>query len=292
MRSHRAADVPFLRQPLTDPPAPAPGPGSVPAPWPLAFAHRGFAPRGEENTMAAFRAAVGLGFRYLELDVRASRDGRLMVFHDETLDRVTDGSGRLGDHAFGELRRLRVAGREPIPAFEELLAEWPDVRLNVDVKDARSAALLARAVALHGAQDRVLVASFADSRRRRLLRELGVPIATSGGAPTIALATFLGPLGLMPVLRPLLRGVAALQVPVRHGSVTVVTPGFVRRAHAAGLHVHVWVVDRPDEMHRLLDLGVDGLMSDRADVLAAVMAERGCWPQRPLDRGADRSGAP
>ena len=113
--------------------------------------------------MAAFRAAVGLGFRYLELDVRASRDGRLMVFHDETLDRVTDGSGRLGDHSFGELRRLRVAGREPIPAFEELLAEWPDVPRGVPWKEGMCAAL-GTEVAAFWPRLRNKVRSYADLR--------------------------------------------------------------------------------------------------------------------------------
>jgi glycerophosphoryl diester phosphodiesterase len=97
---------------------------------------------------------------------------------------------------------------------------------------------------------------------------------------TVALATLLGPVGLTGGIGPLLRATDALQVPERKGPVPVVTAGFLRRAHRRGLHVHVWVVNDPDRMRRLLDWGVDGLMPDRADLLAEVMAERGHWPQR------------
>ncbi|GER22912.1 glycerophosphoryl diester phosphodiesterase [Zafaria cholistanensis] len=253
----------------------------TPAGRPLAFAHRGFAPDGDENTMAAFRAAVGLGYRYLETDVRTTRDGVLVVFHDERLDRATDGIGRVADHTYAELRRLRVAGRGRIPTFAELLGEWPDIRLNVDVKDQAGAALLARHIEAADAYDRVLVSSFSARRLASARRALARPAALGASVPTVALAALLGPVGLLGGIGPLLRAVDALQVPVRKGPIPVATAGFVRRAHRRGLHVHVWVVNDPDRMRRLLDLGVDGVMTDRADLLAEAMAERGHWPQRP-----------
>ena len=262
--------------------------GDAPRGWPLAFAHRGYAPNGEENTMAAFRAAVELGFGYLELDVRTTRDGVPMVFHDEELDRTTDGTGRVADRTLAELRGVRVAGREPIPTFEELLGEWPDIRLNVDVKDRAGVVPVARIIEDHGAHARVMLASFSDARRRQLTAALGEPVAASGGLATVSLVTLLGPVGLSRLLRRRLRSIAALQVPERHGPLRVVTPAFVRRAHAAGLHVHVWVVDDPGDMRRLLDMGVDGLMADRADLLAEVMAERGQWPQYGAGTGPSR----
>ena len=254
--------------------------GGTPARRPLAFAHRGFAPDGDENTMAAFRAAVGLGYRYLETDVRTTRDGVLVVFHDERLERVTDGTGRIADRTYAELRRLRVAGRGSIPTFAELLDEWPDIRLNVDVKDAAGAVLLARHIDAAGAHGRVLVSSFSARRLAAARRALARPTALGASVSTVALATLLGPVGLTGGIGPLLRATDALQVPERKGPVPVVTAGFLRRAHRRGLHVHVWVVNDPDRMRRLLDWGVDGLMTDRADLLAEVMAERGHWPQR------------
>ncbi|WP_372699620.1 glycerophosphodiester phosphodiesterase [Arthrobacter sp. JSM 101049] len=247
--------------------------------WPLGFSHRGDAPNGGENTLEAFRSAVERGFGYLELDVRTTRDGVVMVFHDETLERVSTGTGRLEDHTYDDIRRLDVDGRA-IPRFEDVLAAWPDVRLNVDLKDEQSVVPFAALLNQYRAHDRVLVASFSDVRRRRVLGLLDAPAASSPGRVTIAAAVLLGKVGLMGLLRPWLASVAALQVPERHGRLRVVTPRFIAQAHRAGLQVHVWVVNDRADMDRLLDLGVDGLLTDRADVLAAVLAARGCWPQR------------
>nr|WP_309081750.1 glycerophosphodiester phosphodiesterase family protein [Zhihengliuella sp.] len=236
--------------------------------------------------MAAFRAAVELDFTHLETDVRTTADGHLVVFHDETLDRLTGATGRIGDRTLAELAAVRVAG-EPIPTFEELVTAWPHVELNVDLKDEPAVQALADAVIRHGAHGRVVAASFSDRRRRALQRELerrGSPrVRATAGMALVAAFTLLGKLsrgGFQPwrLLRPFLRRVFALQVPIRQGPLTVVEPGFLARAHEAGLEVHVWVVDDAPTMHRLLDLGVDGIMTDRADVLVGVYRERGVWP--------------
>jgi glycerophosphoryl diester phosphodiesterase len=263
--------------------------------WPLAFAHRG-ADTARENTLAAFRAAVERGYGYLELDVRTTSDGVLMVFHDEVLDRVTTGTGRISDHTWEELTRVRVidpalAGiavgpdggtyeGEHLLRFEDLLTEWDDVRLNVDLKDDAAAEAIARIVARHDAWDRVLVASFHDSRRRRFTRAAGRRVAMSGGALAIGALVLAAPLGLTRFVGRRLAHIHCVQVPVRQGPVTVVTPRFVSRCQGAGLQVHVWVVDDPAEMERLLALGVDGLMTDDVEALASVMEARGFWPQR------------
>lgn len=243
---------------------------------PLAFSHRGFAPLGEENTLKAFRAAYELGFRYLETDVHTSSDGELIVFHDETLHRLTGATGSIADRTSVEIRALRVAG-EPIPTFEELLLEFPQAHFNVDVKDEPGAQRLASLIERHGAHDRVLVASFRGRRRDRVQRLVSRPVATSPGILGGAAAALLGKLVRLPQAG--LGSFAALQVPESRGHFPVVTNAFVRHAHEAGIQVHVWVVNDATSMHRLLDLGVDGLMSDRADILAAVMSERGHWPQ-------------
>lgn len=254
--------------------------GGSPA-TPVAIAHRGFSPEGAENSMAAFRAAVGLGYRYLETDVHTTADGVLLLFHDETLDRVTDGAGRVSELSAETVARARIAGTEPIPELAELVTEFPDARLNLDVKDWNSVETLAAAIERHGLHDRVLVASFSDRRRRAVLRLLSRPAASSAGMASNALFVLLGPLLPAPVMRRVtaraLRGVHALQVPVRFGAVPVVTAGFVRRAHLHGLHVHVWTINEEAEMHRLLDLGVDGIVTDRADLLKAVLQDRGQW---------------
>ncbi|WP_409017200.1 MULTISPECIES: glycerophosphodiester phosphodiesterase [unclassified Arthrobacter] len=254
--------------------------GDGPEP-PVAIAHRGFSREGLENSMAAFRAAVELGFRHLETDVHTTADGVLLLFHDDTLDRVTDGRGRISDLPAETVARARIGGVEPIPLFEELATAFPDVRLNLDVKDWNSVDTLAAAIERFGLHDRVLIASFSDRRRRAVLRQLSRPAAGSAGMISNALFVLLGPLLPAALLRltagRALRGVHALQVPLRYGPVAVVTSGFVGRAHRHGLQVHVWTVNDPAQMHRLLDLGVDGIVTDRADLLKDVLQDRGSW---------------
>lgn len=250
---------------------------------PLAFAHRGADPR-RENTMGAFRRAVELGYRYLEVDVRTCADGTLVVFHDEELDRTTTGSGPVSEKTWEELAGLRVGAEdelaEPMVRFEELLSAFEDVHLNVDLKDAAAVGEFVRLIEKHRAHDRVLAASFNDARRHHVKRRLTRPIATSGGWTVTALLVLLGPLGLLGRLTGRLTEIDCVQVPISQGRLRVVTPRFVQRCHRAGLQVHVWVVDDPRQMHELLDMGVDGLMTDDAEALAEVMRERSVWPQR------------
>ncbi|PRZ17698.1 glycerophosphodiester phosphodiesterase family protein [Nesterenkonia sandarakina] len=272
-RRHAYRDAPYLLNSL---------PGALHH-RPLAFAHRGADPR-RENTMGAFRHAVDLGYRYLEIDVRTAADGTLVVFHDEELDRATSGSGLLSEKTWEQLAELRVGTgdgfTEPLVRFEELLSTWGDVHLNVDLKDAAAVTEFARLVEKHQAHDRVLAASFNDARRRSVRRRLTRPVAASGGWAATALIVLLGPLGLMGRLGGRVADIDCVQVPVSQGRIRVVTPRFVQRCHRAGLQVHVWVVDDPAEMHELLDMGVDGLMTDDAEALAEVMRERSVWPQR------------
>lgn len=233
--------------------------------------------------MAAFRSGVELGFRYLETDVHTTADGVLLLFHDETLDRVTDGRGRVAELPAADVAKARINGREPIPTFDELVTQLPHARLNLDVKDWNSVQSTAAAIERHQAHQRVLVTSFSDRRRRAVLRLLSRPVASSAGVASSALFTLLGPVLPRPLFRRLmrrvLRDVHALQVPVRYGRVPVVSAGFIRRAHALDLAVHVWTINDADEMHRLLQLGVDGIVTDRADLLRGVLMERGEWPE-------------
>lgn len=234
---------------------------------PIAFAHRGGALDGPENTIRAFRAAVGLGYRYLETDVQVTADGTLMAFHDDDLTRTCDIAARISELPHAVVAEARVAGSDPIPTLDEVLETFPDVRFNIDCKSDAAVAPLAHAVARHGALDRVCLASFSDRRVARLRRQLGAGLCTSAGMGELA--------GLWSV--GWLRGADAAQVPVRRGWLTVVTPRFVDRCHRRGVAVHVWTIDDAGEMERLLDLGVDGIMTDRPEVLRAVLVARGGW---------------
>jgi glycerophosphoryl diester phosphodiesterase len=218
--------------------------------------------------MEAFEQAVGLGYTYLETDVHATRDGVLMAFHDDDLQRTCGRPGRIGTLGHAEVAAARVNGVASIPRFDELLSTWPLARFNIDCKSDQAVdalvAALRRARALH----RVCVSSFAEPRLRRLVSQLGEGTCWSlskRGATQLAAGT----------LRT--TGAGAAQIPARHGRIPVATPRLIARAHRLGMHVHVWTVDDPAEMHRLLDMGVDGLMTDRPIVLKDVLTSRNAW---------------
>lgn len=244
-------------------------------PGPLALAHRGFSLQGLENTMAAFGAAVELGYRYLETDARATSDGIAIAFHDRDLARLTDRVGRVADLPWREIRLARVGHVESVLTIEDVLGAWPDMRVNIDVKDPRAVAPLARAIERTRAHHRVCVASFSDRRRREVVRRLSAPVATSGGRGAIAAFRFAG--AAQRVVLRALRDIDCLQVPERVGRITLVTAATVAAAHAMGRQLHAWTVNDDPSMHRLFDLGVDGIVTDRADVLREVLTARGAW---------------
>jgi glycerophosphoryl diester phosphodiesterase len=201
--------------------------------------------------------------------VHATSDGVLVAFHDDALDRVTDMTGEVAHLPWTTVRQARIGGKEPIPRLEDLLGAWPDVRINIDVKVDEAVGPLANAIERAQAHHRVCVASFSDARRRKVAQRLSAPVALSGGQQSVAAFRFGGRLA-----RPLLRELHCLQLPERFGRLPLVTSSTIRNAHALGKQIHVWTVNAADDMRRLLDLGVDGIVSDRADVLRDVLAER------------------
>jgi len=259
------------------------------APTPIAFAHRGGAADGVENTAEAFARAIGLGYRYVETDVHATADGVAVVFHDATLDRVTGRPGTVAAMTWADLSTVRVDGAAAVPRLDDVLDAWPQVRFNIDVKADHGVRPTVEAVRRTGAADRVLLASFNDARLVRLRVLAGPQVATSlgrRGAARLKMASLMvGPRLRLPP------SVVAAQVPVRTGRLRVVDRRFVAYAHRLGLQVHVWTIDEPAEMNELLDLGVDGIMTDRVDVLRDVYLNRGHWPPDPDGGvGADSAG--
>ncbi|EON23993.1 glycerophosphoryl diester phosphodiesterase [Nocardioides sp. CF8] len=248
----------------------------------LAFAHRGGAYHPEieglENTMAAFTHAVALGYTYLETDVHVTGDGVLLAFHDDVLDRVTDRTGSIAETSYADVQAALIGGRERVPTLTELFEAFPDARFNIDIKSAGAVSALAEFIAANEAWDRVLVGSFSRTRLGAFRRLTRGRVATSAHplevaayvlSPTAALARLLTP------GRP-----DALQIPHRRGRLVVASRRVIRRAHANGVQVHVWTVDERDEMIELLERGVDGLITDRTDILIDVLRSRGQWEDK------------
>jgi glycerophosphoryl diester phosphodiesterase len=279
-------------------------------PRPLAFAHRGGAAHAPENSWRAFEHAVGLGYGYLETDVQATADGVLIAFHDRTLDRVTGQPGRVCRLTLKEIAGARIGGTEPIPVLEDVLGAWPDVRFNIDVKDAPAIAPLARVLRRTSAWDRVCVVSFSASRLRATRRALDRPVCMAASPLGTAMVRFGGPpaprgsrgphrgrlkrepavpaatAARRPVTvdgrppRPLAERLAGADVRCVQVPVPVATQSFIGRAHQLGLQVHVWTVNDRPTMEGLLNLGVDGIMTDETVTLREVLISRGQWHPR------------
>lgn len=238
----------------------------------LAFAHRGGALEAPENTMKAFQYAVDLGYRYLETDAYATRDGVLLAFHDDRLDRVTDRKGLVVETDYAEASRALIAGSEPIPKLEDLLAAWPSVRVNIDAKHDEAVEPLIALLRRMDVLDRVCIGSFSDRRLTRMRAAFGKAVCTSMG-PAEAARFWLAKRRVpMPAFQA-----QCAQLPIKKGPATLVDAKAVAAARRLGLQLHVWTIDEEAEMKRLVDLGVDGIMTDRPSLLRSVLKERNRW---------------
>jgi glycerophosphoryl diester phosphodiesterase len=240
---------------------------------PIPIVHRGGAGEALENSASAFQRAVDLGYEYFETDVQATSDGVLLAFHDGTLDRVTDRTGRICELPYSEVSQAKIGGAEPIPLLADLLADFPAVRFNVDSKHPATLRPLVSVLTKAAALDRVCLASFSDRRLAWLRGQLGGRVCTALGPREVAALRLAG--SHAPKLPPT---ALCAQVPPSAGLIPLVERHFVDNAHRAGLAVHVWTIDEAAQMRRLLDLGVDGIMTDRPEVLRDVLTARRQWP--------------
>jgi glycerophosphoryl diester phosphodiesterase len=244
-------------------------------PGPIPFAHRGGTSSAPENTMPAFEHAVSLGYRYLETDVHLTADGVLVAFHDTDLQRTCGVDVTIAGSTWSELSGLRVDGREPIPLMTDLLDQFTEARFNIDCKSDAAAPALVQLVRERELLSRICIGSFSHARLTKLRSLLGPDLLTCMSPKEIARLRITGRIA------GTTQRVA--QVPVHAGSsavgrrITVVNERFVSAAHRHGSAVHVWTIDDPTEMHRLLDLGVDGIMTDHPEVLRGVLEERNEW---------------
>lgn len=232
----------------------------------IAMAHRGFHDHATtENTMEAFQRAVDLGYLYIESDIHVTSDGVPVLIHDPDLARVGGGQEEVSDLTWSQLSTRRLAHNEKVPRLEELLSTWPDIHLNLDAKVPEAVGAAARVITAAGAQERVCIGSF--SHRSVLAARGHLPRAAHSASPLEVLRWRLG------------QAIAAhaLMIPRQSGPIRLVTGRSVDRAHRRGVGVHVWTVNDADEMAQLIQLGVDGLMTDRADLLKDVLLAHRLW---------------
>ncbi|MDH3199356.1 MAG: glycerophosphodiester phosphodiesterase [Myxococcales bacterium] len=253
---------------------------------PFPFAHRGGAKRWPENTLLAFRSSADLGIRHIETDLRETADGHFVCFHDDTVERITNGRGFVRDYTLAELQKLDAAhhfergGQYPyrkegvrIPTLEEALSLDAGLHYNLDLKakDPTGALRLWEFISHHRIHDRVLVASEHDEVGDAFRKVSKGLVATSAG--------FRGAMGFwMRVLSRTARwgsfAFDALQIPPTYRNLRLTTARFVEAAHHHGIQVHVWTIDDPAQMRELLDAGVDAIITDLPDVLLEVLAKR------------------
>ena len=250
----------------------APHPFFLP-PRPRVFAHRGLATEAPENTPLAFAAAIAAGAEYIETDVHASADGVAMIAHDPDLQRTAGRDVRVSQLTKVELGRLDLGERQHMPTLAEVLDGFPETRFNIDIKSADAVEPTVRTILDLGAVDRVLVSSF-DERRRRAAVDRLPGVATSASSTRFVEALAAAKLGLRSGVVRALRGMQAVQIPERALRISTITPRTIAAFHAASVEVHVWTINDPVRMAELLDLGVDGIVTDRADLALQVVAAR------------------
>lgn len=239
---------------------------------PIAFVHRGGPVGAPENTMAAFTRAFALGFRYFETDVHATVDGALVAFHDRTLRRLTGEHAAIAELTWDEVCEVRLDD-EPLALLSDVLDAFPAARLNIDPKHDEAVRPLIEVLRARSALDRVCLASFSDRRLAFLRVALGPGVCTAAGPREVVRVRAAASRGRTVSLQA-----DVLQVPPGAGGFDLVDRRFVDTAHASGLPVHVWTVNDRGSMERLLELGVDGLMSDDPELLRDVLVDRGEWP--------------
>jgi glycerophosphoryl diester phosphodiesterase len=239
-------------------------------PLPRIIAHRGLAIEAPENTLLAFLRALSAGATHLETDVHASADGVAVISHDPDLSRVAERSARVDQLTMAELRRIDLGQGQTFCSLAEALDAFPEARYNIDIKNERAALPAARAILDARAIDRVLITSF-DEKRRKAAADALPGVASSASVTRFLPALVAAKLGNSALARRSLRGLVAVQIPERRGPLRLVTRRTVRVLHEAGVEVHVWTVNDPTQMIRLLDLGVDGLVTDRCDILKTLV---------------------
>jgi glycerophosphoryl diester phosphodiesterase len=242
---------------------------------PRIFAHRGFAaaPGLIENTLPAFIAALDLGATHIESDIQVTKDGVAVLFHDDDLSRVAGLPQKISEIDSEQLLAIDLGGGARVPTLREALTALPNARFNLDLKVWAAVGPAVELILELGAQERVLLASFSDSRRAKAVRELGSSVASSAGSTRVLGLWFAAKLRLDWLINRLAGPVQALQIPTNQGSIRLDSPDFIALMKAAGLELHYWTINDAAEMLRLIELGADGIVTDRTDIAVKTLGK-------------------
>jgi len=238
-------------------------------PKPRLFAHRGLAdPLGlDENTIGAFKSALASGATHLESDTQATKDGHAVLLHDEDLRRVAGIDAAIHELDLSEAQALKLRRGGTIPTLSEAFSQLPDARFNLDVKTKRAIEPTVRAIEEQQAHDRVLLSSFANPIRKETLRRLSRSVATSASQSVVIAAYLSHKLLFGAGLARILSSVNALQIPTAKGPIRFASKRFIENLHQHDTEVHFWTINDPADAARLLELGADGIVSDRVDLM-------------------------
>lgn len=237
---------------------------------PRRFAHRGLSEHRDdidENSLAAFEAALIAGATHIESDTHSTSDGHAVLFHDDSLDRVAGVAKGISELSLSDLKEIRLRNGSEIPTLHEVLGAFPELYLNLDIKSERAIEPTIRAIEQHQAHDRVLVSSFSERRRQQALALLTKPVATSASMTVVMKAWLSHQFAFGLGFERITRDIDAFQIPVGKGIVRLATKGFIQRAKRSNTEVHFWTINSPEQMTRLLELGADGIVTDRVDLL-------------------------
>ena len=234
-----------------------------------AFAHRGGANDFVENTLEAFQQSINLGFKYIETDVQATKDNKLVIFHDDDLKRMMNVNVDISSINYNELKKYKINDVYEVPTFLETVSSWPNIRFNIDPKSDKSAELLINELKLLDNVDRFCIGSFNSERLDKIRKAFDFKICTSMGLNEVVNFYLLRFFGISKVSTP------CLQLPYYRKGFKVITPNLIRDAHRFNKKVHAWTIDDPVQMNELLDMGIDGIMTDSPKLLKSEIAKRG-----------------
>ena len=238
-------------------------------PVPRVFAHRGLHSHRtgiDENSLEAFAQAIEFGATHIESDVHATKDGVAVLFHDDTLDRVSSISSAISELTLSQIKEIRLSNDSEIPTLEEAFVAFPDIKLNLDIKSKAAIMPTVSAILAQNATRRVLVSSFSNSRRQRALALLGYQVATSASSKQVIAAWASHNLLFGMFFKRIVRNIDAFQIPVKQGPVRFDSSRFIARANRNGVEVHFWTINNPIQMKRLIELGAHGIVTDRVDL--------------------------